>query len=145
MVTLDAGDCRAMNSKHASVARRFPYSPVLSPHSMNPYCMWQAMLVGLGECRRQSFTDCSIGRCQGSALLYIFVHSFKGNNPKAWLFTSEPALRTQLVAAVLKKTYECSPRRVGPSWLRSSHDFPHHDVWTIVTLEFSSVVTFSKV
>ena len=65
--------------------------------------------------------------CQSSALSYVSVHLFEGNDNKARVFASKPALRNKLVAAVLKKTYECGPGRVGPSRLRSSHEFPY--VW----------------
>jgi len=81
--------------------------------------------------------------CQSSALSYVFVHSFEWNDQKARVFASKPALRNQLVGAVLKKTY---PGRVGPSRLRSSHEFPR--VWNIAeratvtfTLEFCHSTT----
>lgn len=42
----------------------------------------------------------------------------------AWVLTPKPALRIQLkIAAVLKKTHECSSCGVVPSWLRSTLEF----------------------
>lgn len=60
-----------------------------------------------------------------------------------WVFISKPTLRTQLVVAVLTKTYECGSRRVGPSWFWLHHEIPN--VWIIVpsaiaTLEFLEVL-----
>ena len=75
--------------------------------------------------------------CQSSALSYVSVHLFEGNDNKARVFASKPALRNKLVAAVLKKTYECGPGRVGPSRLRSSHEFPY--VWIIAGLGTGTV------